>query len=163
MNEGTFKEEIAEHLLSVDHRHETIEAVCPNCGKHGDAVCPHCLHEYEPNCLVEDYGFRPGTNQEILARFASFVRFASEQRNMRFWLACFLIASGDSRADGVSMRDIGKDFKVGKACVSKTCVEICKRLQIPPSAAMRSEESKESFRESNRRNRRLIDSVSVVL
>lgn len=135
--------------LSIRHEHETIEAVCPRCGKAGDAICPHCQHEYEGDCLIEDHGFRPSAPQQLLARMAALARYIASRRNAKFWWSCFLVATGDAYADGVSMQELGARFRVGKACVSKTCVEICVRLGIPPSRYMRSEAARAVFRKSN--------------
>lgn len=137
---------------SCTDEHKTLEAVCLQCGRHGDAVCPHCGCEYGPDAPVEDYGFKPSTPQEMMGKFAELARMITAKRNAKFWWACFLMTTGDAAAGGVSMDELGKRYGVGKACVSQTCIAICASLGIPPSQYMKKEESRESYRRSNRRN-----------
>lgn len=137
---------------SCTHEHETLEAHCHNCGKAGDAICPHCRTEYRPDSTIEAGSHRQIAGGDVLAKCAALARFIQGKRNSKFWWGCFLIATGDAEADGVSMEDYGAAWSVGRACVSKTCVEICVRLGIPPSRYMRTEEARESYRKSNRRN-----------
>ena len=152
--------EISEYAAAIETtaapegERRTVEAVCCNCGLPGDAVCPHCRHEYTADSLVPPDGKISATPEQLIARFAALARHIGEQRNARFWWACFLIATGQADADGVSMADLGRKWGVGRAAVSKICVEICARMGLPPSRSMRSEGSKKSFQLSNRRNRK---------
>lgn len=132
-------------------RKETVEAVCTNCGKSGDASCPHCGSQYGPANLVEDYGFRPATTQEMLPRLARLARLIASKRNSKFIWTCYLIASGDAYADGVSMEEVAKRWKVTRACVSKHCVMICTILGMPPSRYMRSKAARKSYKLTNAR------------
>lgn len=136
---------------SCRDEHKTLECVCQRCSHNVDAICPQCRSELGPDSPVEDHGYRPATPQQLLAKFAELARFIQSKRNSKFWWGCFLIATGDAAADGVSMQDFGREWSVTRACVSKTCVEICVRLGIPPSRYMRSEEAREKYQESNRR------------
>lgn len=140
---------------SCEHRHETLECVCLNCGKPGDAICPHCHTEYSPESAVEDSGIKPSSPQEMLAKFAALARMITAKRNSKFWWACFLVATGDAAADGLSMKDIGEQWNVGAACISKTCIEICGRLGIEPSRYMRDESARDSYRKSNIRKKKI--------
>lgn len=137
---------------SCTHAHVTVEAVCPKCSRHGDAICPHCHAEYQPDCLVEDYGFRPSTTQELLKKMADLANWIQSKRNAKFWWCCFLIATGNTHADGRSMTDVAKEWGVGKATVSKHCVMICARLGIMPSRAMLPEPARNRYKLNNRRN-----------
>ncbi len=60
-------------------------------------------------------------------------------------------ATGDAFADGLSMTQVGREWSVTKATVSKYCRSICEKLQILPSRYMRTEEAADKFRLSNRR------------
>ena len=137
---------------SCRHEHKTLEAVCPSCGKNGDAFCPHCHAEYHPDSLVEDYGFRPSTAQELLKKMGDFASWVMTKRNTKFWWECYLIATGSAAADGRSMTGVAKEWGVSKATVSKHCVMICARLGVIPSRAMLSEEARNKYKLTNRRN-----------
>lgn len=134
---------------TCEDQHKTLECVCMSCGKPGDAICPHCHSELGPDSPVEDYGFRPSTPQQLLAKFAEWARELTSSRNAKFQLACFLVAAGDVNLDGISMTDIAKEWNVNKATVSKQCVAICARLGIPPSRWMKDIEAKQSYRNRN--------------
>ena len=143
------KKKMLTHEPSVTHEHETVEAICPRCHLPGDAICPHCKADLHPQCLVEDFNSPAGMNNLIV--FSEFVRVATRKRNSKFWLVCYLIAAGSAEAGGVSMVDVAKEFRVTKACVSKTCVAISKMLPMP-SRYMRREAAREVYRKTNRRN-----------
>ncbi len=72
-----------------------------------------------------------------------------ESRNVRFMLDCYLIATGDSEANGVAMTEIARKCGVTKEAVSKRCIRICEFLRLPPSRYMRSEQSRATFRLTN--------------
>lgn len=131
---------------SCIHEHKPVEAVCPRCGLAGDAICPHCRAEYECGCVVESEGLRE--------KFANFTIEAIRKRNTKFWLCCYLIATGHMAAGGVSMVELGRHFGVTKACVSKTCVAICRMIGQPPSRYMRRECTRQTYRARNRRNQK---------
>lgn len=150
MNDGTFNEDIIEHTQGCDGSHKTVEAVCPRCNKNGDAVCPHCGSEYEQDCLVDDYGFRVSNPQELLSKVSDLARYIADRKNAKLWWQCFVVVTG--QADGTSMTSIAKHWGIGKANVSRICVEICAKLGLPPSRAMRDDASKINFRLANRRN-----------
>lgn len=76
-------------------------------------------------------------------------------RNSKFTLGCYLIATGDGYADGVSMTEFGRQWGVTKACVSQRCELICAYLGLPPSPYMRKKETGAKSRLSNRRPRRV--------
>jgi hypothetical protein len=64
---------------------------------------------------------------------------------------CYLIATGDAYADGVSMTEVAVTWGVTKAAVSKHCRLICAYLSIAPSQYMRKEATAAKFKTSNRR------------
>lgn len=73
-------------------------------------------------------------------------------RNVGYELDCFTLATGAGYRDGKSVKVVAKRWGVSKAAVSKQCVKICDKFGFPPSAAMKSESSRESYAKSNRRN-----------
>jgi hypothetical protein len=140
---------------SCAHAHTPVEAICPRCHLPGDAICPHCKAEYTPDSFVEDNEVRVSSPQEIAQRFAKLARLITSKRNSKFWWACLLVATGDAAAGGISMAELGKQFSVTRACVSKTCVAICKELGLPPSRYMMSEAARVVHRCNNRRNEKV--------
>jgi hypothetical protein len=141
----------ADHLL---------EAMCPSCGHPVDACCPVCHGNVEQSGAIEKSGGRnPKAEVQSCLTPADFYRrfvlLIQNARNSKFLLGCYLIATGDGFADGVSMTDYARHWGVRKATVSKQCRLICAYLGIKPSRYMRKEEVAERFRLSNRRPRRL--------
>jgi hypothetical protein len=75
--------------------------------------------------------------------------------NARLTLECLAVALGLSAYNGESMTDIAKRHGITRAAVSKRCVDITERLNLPPSRAMRSEMARKIYRKSQlRRHRR---------
>lgn len=140
--------------VKYEDDYSRLECVCLHCGETRNAECPACGMEYSPQSPIKDYGFKPGTPQSMLEKFASLARYITSKRNSKFLWGCFLIAIGDSRADGISMTEFAKGWGVTKACVSQECVAICARLGIPPSQYMKTEKGREKFKESNVRRRK---------
>lgn len=68
--------------------------------------------------------------------------------NARLTIECFGAAMGLSAYDGDSMTEIGRRYGVTRQAVSKRCVDITRRLNLPPSRAMRSEQAREIYREA---------------
>jgi predicted RNA polymerase sigma factor len=50
--------------------------------------------------------------------------------------------------EGKSMAEIARKHLVSRATVSKRCVELCKTFGIPPTRAMRTEESRKNCQKS---------------
>ncbi len=140
----------------VDHPADHLmETYCPKCDHAVEAVCPKCQGHVEPGWsgpagyLAKDNAassrLTPG---DFYRRFATMLQ---NQRNSKFTLGCYLIATGDAYADGVSMTEFGERWGVTKAAVSKHCRLICAFLGIQPSQYMRREATAAKFRGSNRR------------
>lgn len=129
--------------------HRTLECWCSHCNGTRDAVCPECGSDLGPDSPIEDHGFKASSPQERLVKLAEFIRFLMSTKNKELWCACYLIASGDGAADGISMAELAKHAGRSRASISKICVGICARLGIPPSQYMRSEAARIKYRESN--------------
>ena len=123
-----------------------LVALCPHCNHVVDASCPKC-HGHVEACGadIEETAIRR------VDHYRHLILLLQKSRNAKFTLQCLLIATGDGFADGLSLTEIARRWGVGKATVSKHCRKIIERLQIPPSAYMRSEETADKFRLSNRR------------
>jgi hypothetical protein len=114
-----------------------------------DAVCPRCRSHVEHNGASAD-----GAELSVLSRsefYRRFILLIQGSRNSKFAIGCYLIATGDAYAAGVSMADFARAWSVTKATVSKQCNIICAYLAIPPSRYMRDQDAKESYRVANKR------------
>jgi hypothetical protein len=127
-----------------------LEAYCPRCKDVVDAVCPKCKTNVEPAgaTTVDGAGLSHLSRGDFYRRLLTLLQ---GQRNSKFTIACYLIATGDAYADGVTMAGVGKAWGVTRAAVSKHCRHICGYLGIPPSQYMRKEETAAGYRQSNRR------------
>lgn len=142
--------EASSHEQAEDH---ILEAWCPACAHAVDAQCPECRSYLEP-AGVATHGRTPSVLQrtEFYRRFILLIQNA---RNSKFTLGCFLIATGDAFADGISMAAYARTWSVKKATVSKQCNYICRYLGLPPSRYMRGAETKPNYRAANTRPRKL--------
>jgi len=130
-----------------------LNAYCPGCRHVVDAACPDCGRNVESSGATTD-----GVTVSRYSRpefYRRFVIMIQNARNSKFTLGCYLIATGDAFAEGVSMEVFAKTWGVKKQTVSKACRFICLHLGIPPSRYMRKEETAAKFRLANRRPRRV--------
>jgi hypothetical protein len=74
--------------------------------------------------------------------------------NTRLTLECLAVALGLSAYNGETMTDIAKRHGITRAAVSKRCVDITERLNLPPSRAMRSEKARKIYRRSQLKRHR---------
>ena len=91
----------------------------------------------------------------LVERFTRAVASIYDAHNSKKSALCFLIATGDLAAQGRKVKSAAQEFGVSKQDISKTCVEWCEFMGIPPSDYMRNEASKESFRQSNTRKQKI--------
>jgi hypothetical protein len=134
----------------VDH---FLVAWCPNCDTAVDAVCPRCRTHVEASGATTD-----GTAASHLTRseyYRRFLQLLQTARNTKFTLWCYLVATGDAYADGVTMKELARKWGVGTATVSKRCHLICALFGLRPSRYMRDEMTCAKFRLSNRRPRKM--------
>jgi hypothetical protein len=68
------------------------------------------------------------------------------QKNARLTLECLAVACGLTTLQGESMTSIAKRHGVSRAAVSKRCVDITEKLNLPPSRAMRSPNARKVYR-----------------
>lgn len=54
--------------------------------------------------------------------------------------------------EGTTMTNLAEKYGVTKADISKSCVEFCERLGLPPSHVMLPESAREKYQLTNRRN-----------
>lgn len=77
-----------------------------------------------------------------------FVADLIAEGNTRLTVECLAVALGLCAYNGESMTSIAKRHGVSRAAVSKRCVDITERLNLPPSRAMRSEMARKIYRNS---------------
>lgn len=95
------------------------------------------------------------TEPKLLSTVKQFTRAIANiyfAHNAKQSALCFMIAIGDHAAQGRKIKSAAREFGVSKQAISKTCVEWCEFMGIPPSDYMRKEASKENFKKSNHRN-----------
>ena len=89
---------------------------------------------------------------EILRHF---VADLLSEGNTRLSIECLAIALSLSAYDGETMTDVAKRHGITRAAVSKRCVDITERLNLPPSRAMRSTRARKIYRKAQlKRHRR---------
>lgn len=141
-NEASMVDRPEEHCL---------EAYCPHCHDVVDAACPKCKSNVEPAGACHPGSGTALPHPEFYRRLMTLFQ---SSRNSKFTIGCYLIATGDAYADGITMAEFGATWGVTRAAVSKHCRQICAFLGIPPSQYMRKEATAAKYRESNRRPRK---------
>lgn len=126
---------------------------CRQCQRASDLRCAHCgstdCETDHPEAL---------SHRGLAEKYRRLLLHISSQKQLDkgYYIECVLIATGDHAAEGISMTAFAKRWRVTRAAVSKHCVAICAFLGIEPSAAMRSEQARESYRRSNVRPLKII-------
>ena len=76
--------------------------------------------------------------------------------NTRLTVECLAVALGLRVYSGDSMTEIANRHGITRAAVSKRCVDIVTRLNLPPSRAMRSEKARNTYRNAQLKRKRSI-------
>ena len=74
--------------------------------------------------------------------------------NTRLTIECLAVALGLSAYNGETMTDIAKRHGITRAAVSKRCVDITERLNLPPSRAMRTTRARRIYRKAQLKRHR---------
>jgi hypothetical protein len=135
-------------ITEDDPSKHNLPLVCSSCGKEGDCRCPHCG---SMDVRTDAAAPAPAERRISDEKYRLLLIKAHDYPNSKFFLGCAFIATGDPAAAGQTMEDYGNTWGVSKQAVSKLCVSICEFLGTDPSPYMKSEESKQAYRESNRR------------
>jgi hypothetical protein len=83
-----------------------------------------------------------------------FVADLLSEGNTRLTVECLAVALGLSAYDGETMTDIAKRHGITRAAVSKRCVDITERLNLPPSRAMRSTRARRIYQKAQLKRKR---------
>jgi hypothetical protein len=145
------------HSLGFENG-ERVQTIEDHPASHtASGYCRRCKHDADLQCAkcrsldVVPIGEPQPSRAKINERFRLLILQAHDHPEPKFYLGCLFIAVGDPAAGGRTMTDYAKSWGVTRAAVSKLCVSICAFLGIDPSPYMKSKQSKESFRDSNRR------------
>ena len=146
--------------LSADERKEFEKAglTDPMIARHGNgsperdlADSPLASHTPDIAALVDHDEDRDadapsmGSATEILRHLVADIIY---EDNTRLTIDCLSIALGLRVYEGDSMTLVARRHGITRAAVSKRCVDIVKRLKLPPSRAMRSETARRTYRNS---------------
>ena len=142
---------------------EKLGLLKPCIQRHGNGAPDHDMAEssrasHTPDiaALVDHEGEAPeshsmGSATEILRHF---VADLLSEGNTRLTIECLAIALGLSAYDGETMTEIAQRHGITRAAVSKRCVDITQRLNLPPSRAMRSTRARRIYQKAQlKRNR----------
>lgn len=145
--------------MTLDERREAekLGLLKPCLQRHGNGGADHDMAEssrasHTPDiaALVDDEDEQPeahsmGSATEILRRLVADI---VAEDNTRLTIDCLTIALGLRVYSGDSMTMVAKRHGITRAAVSKRCVDIIERLKLPPSRAMRSEQARTIYRNS---------------
>lgn len=144
--------------LSPEERrkHEEAGVAEPMLARHGNgspdrdlADSPLASHTPDIAALVDHEDEElPESLRDATEILRHLVADLVSEGNMRLTIECLALALGLSAYNGESMTEIAKRHGVTRAAVSKRCVDITERLNLPPSRAMRSELARKTYRRS---------------
>ncbi len=137
-----------ESVTDDDPSNQTVEGLCQGCGKVSDLKCSCC----GSTSVLASEGEQKAKD---VTKLRQVILMAQSAKNSKYFLGCFLIAIGDPAAMGERMREFAAHWHVSRQAVSKTSNLIRIYLGLPPSQYMKSEESRQSFRKSNRRPQKI--------
>lgn len=79
------------------------------------------------------------------------------QKNARLTLECLAVACGLTTLEGESMTSIASRHGVSRAAVSKRCVDITEKLNLPPSRGMRSKKARNAYKSAQKQLRTIYE------
>lgn len=145
--------------MTLEERREAekLGLLKPCLQRHGNGAADHDMadspaasHTPDIASLVDHEDEQPevqsmGSATEILRRLVADI---VAEDNTRLTIDCLTIALGLRVYSGDSMTTIAKRHGITRAAVSKRCVDIIERLKLPPSRAMRSEQARRIYQNS---------------
>ena len=146
--------------MTLDERREAerLGLLKPCIQRHGNGAADHDMAEssrasHTPDIAAlvdhEEDTPEPAENMGDATRILRhLVADIITEDNTRLTIDCLAIALGLRVYAGDSMTTIAKRHGITRAAVSKRCVDIIERLKLPPSRAMRSENARKIYRNS---------------
>jgi hypothetical protein len=151
--------------MTLDERREAekLGLLKPCIQRHGNGAADHDMAESSRASHTPDIAalvdHEPEDREETGTRKVTdvlrhFVADLLSEGNTRLTIECLAIALGLSAYDGETMTDIAQRHGITRAAVSKRCVDITERLNLPPSRAMRSTRARRIYQKAQlKRNR----------
>jgi hypothetical protein len=106
---------------------------------------PDIIAEIEPEPVTRAVGLE-NSDERLMDMLRRLLAEVVSQKNAKLTLECLAIACGLNLVDGDSMQDVARRHGISRAAVSKRCVDITEKLNLPPSRAMRSKAARQSYR-----------------
>ena len=151
--------------MSAEERREMAELglTQPLLAKHGNgapdgdvADSPRASYKTDISGIIDGKGRskESAVVEEVTRILRHIVADMISAGNARLTIECFAVALGLSAYNGESMTEIAKKHGITRAAVSKRCVDITKRLGLPPSRAMRSLSARKTYSRTQLRLKR---------
>jgi DNA-binding phage protein len=150
--------------MSLEERREAEKfgLLKPCVQRHGNgapdrdmADSPLASHEPDIAALVDHETDQTASQtREVADVLRHFVADLLSEGNTRLTVECLAVALGLSAYDGETMTDIAKRHGITRAAVSKRCVDITERLNLPPSRAMRSTRARRIYQKAQLKRKR---------
>jgi len=151
--------------MSLDERREAekLGLLKPCVQRHGNGAPDHDMadsplasHEPDIAALVdhEDEAVVAPPMRDATEILRHLVADLLSEGNTRLTLECLAVALGLSAYNGETMTDIAKRHGITRAAVSKRCVDITERLNLPPSRAMRSTRARRIYQKAQLKRHR---------
>jgi hypothetical protein len=145
--------------LSAKERKELAKAGLdtPMVARHGNGAADHDMadsplasHTPDMAALIDgdDDDPLPPSRSDASEILRHLVADIVREDNTRLTIDCLAIALGMRVYSGESMTEVARRHKITRAAVSKRCVDITERLNLPPSRAMRSKKARQVYRTS---------------
>ena len=99
-------------------------------------------------------------DDKVLDMLRRLIAEVLSQGNARLTLECLALACGLATLQGESMTHIAKRHGISRAAVSKRCVDITEKLNLPPSRAMRSKKARQAYRNAQIQIRNIYERIS---
>jgi hypothetical protein len=142
---------------------EKLGLLKPWIQRHGNGAPDHDMAESSRASHTPDIAALVDHDQEVHEATGTrnvtdvlrhFVADLLSEGNTRLTIECLAIALGLSAYDGETMTEIAQRHGITRAAVSKRCVDITERLNLPPSRAMRSTRARRIYQKAQlKRNR----------
>lgn len=143
---------------------EKLGLLKPYLQRHGNGAADHDMAEssrasHTPDIAAlvdnEEDDCEGINTRDVTDVLRHFVADLLSEDNTRLTIECLAIALGLSAYDGETMTDIAQRHGITRAAVSKRCVDITHRLNLPPSRAMRSTRARRIYQKAQlKRNRK---------
>lgn len=102
---------------------------------------------------ISDAPLTENSDEKVLDMLRRLIAEVLSQNNARLTLECLALACGLTALQGESMTGVAKRHGVSRAAVSKRCVDITEKLNLPPSRSMRSKKARKAYRRAQIRIR----------